>query len=234
MLKKILKDIGVDKKGSSLFYPGCLLKASDTSIIDNYRKILKDIGIEFIETDDIRCCGGPALSAGFTDVFEKLKNDNKRNIKKHGITRIITVCPSCAYIFKKHYKIDAVHVAELVAEKKDRISDSEKEEISYHDPCRLARDLEIISAPREIIKSLGMELIEFPENRKQTMCCGAGGNLNAYSKEISDRIARKRLKSLKTKKVVTCCPLCFLHLKKNAPENTEVIELSQLLIKNIR
>jgi Fe-S oxidoreductase len=234
MLKKILKDMGARKKDADLFFPGCLLKAADNSIIENYRKILDDLGQDYIETDEVGCCGGPALSAGFPDVFEDLKLKNAKELKKQGIRRIITVCPSCAYIFKKRYKIEALHITELIAEKSDRISDSGKEEISYHDPCRLGRGMGIYSAPREILRSLGLDLVEFEENRSSSMCCGAGGNLNAYSKDISNAIARKRLKSLKTKKVVTSCPLCYLHLKRNAPENTEVLEMSQLLVGNIR
>ena len=39
--------------------------------------------------------------------------------------------------------------------------------------------------------------------------------------------------NFETKKLVTCCPMCYSHLKENAPDGLEVYELSELIIKSL-
>lgn len=46
---------------------------------------------------------------------------------------------------------------------------------TYHDPCYLSRYTEVTEAPREILRALGLTLVEMGRNRANSFCCGAGG-----------------------------------------------------------
>lgn len=46
---------------------------------------------------------------------------------------------------------------------------------TYHDPCYLARYNKVTEAPRQILKELGVELMEMDRWGENTFCCGAGG-----------------------------------------------------------
>jgi len=47
--------------------------------------------------------------------------------------------------------------------------------VTYHDPCYLSRYTEVTEAPRNVVKALGLTLIEMGRNRANSFCCGAGG-----------------------------------------------------------
>ncbi|HET7876177.1 MAG TPA: (Fe-S)-binding protein [Methylomirabilota bacterium] len=47
--------------------------------------------------------------------------------------------------------------------------------VTYHDPCYLSRYAGITQAPREILVTLGLTLVEMGRNRQNSFCCGAGG-----------------------------------------------------------
>jgi len=47
--------------------------------------------------------------------------------------------------------------------------------ITYHDPCYLGRANDIYEAPRELIEKLDAALLEMKRNKRNGLCCGAGG-----------------------------------------------------------
>jgi len=231
-------------KGNTLYYPGCLTKFVAKELGDNYRKILRRIGIDFIELSDLEvCCGSPALKAGYFDDFKNLAEKNLKIFKEHSVGRIITNCPACFMIFKKEYPkvlgekwdVEVLHATEVLAKTKvnRKQTKEEKRPVTYHDPCHLGRQMGVHDEPREIIKSLGYEIKEMDLIKNQSFCCGGGGGVQANEPDLANKIAKDRIKMAKktgVKILVTPCPLCFMHLEKNAEgEGVEVKELSHLL-----
>jgi Fe-S oxidoreductase len=228
-------------KGNTLYYPGCLSKFVAKELVENYRRILREAGIDFIELSDLEvCCGSPALKAGYAEDFKKLAEKNLRVFKDHSVGRIVTHCPTCSLVFKKHYPevlgekwdIEVLHITEVLA-KKTSMSGDKKGTVTYHDPCHLGRQMGVYEAPREIIKSLGYEIKEMELCRQMSFCCGGGGGVHANEFELAGKIAKDRIAMAKktgAKILVTPCPLCYLNLKNNAKdEDIEVKELSQLM-----
>ncbi len=219
-----------------LYYPGCTIKYASKDLDENYREILKKLGIEFLTFDEFSCCGSPVLNAGFKEDFDSLKQKNIELLQKYGINLIITPCPACARMFKQEYQIEkkgikVKHISEVVAENLSKIKEMKKEtkNITYHDPCHLGRHLKIYDEPRKALLKAGYNLIEFNKTRENADCCGAGGGVKANFPEISNEIAKRRIKQCKTNLLVTSCPLCYLHLKENTNDQIEVKEFSQIL-----
>ncbi len=218
-------------RGKTVFYPGCLAKHNLKSIANNYLNILQKLGVDFVLLKDSEvCCGYPALSLGYRPEFEDLRVKNVELFKKNGIKKIITSCPSCYLIFKEYYKEFKVeHVTQTLVKYLRNLPVKFEEKITYYDPCNLARKGNIVNEPRAILETLGFEIVELESNKENTICCGAGGGLKNNLPSISNKIAKKLLAKVKTKKLITTCPLCCQHLKENT-KNIEVLELSQVLV----
>jgi len=228
--------------GNILYYPGCLTKFVAKDLAGRYEKILRKIGIDFIKLSELElCCGSPTLKAGYHNDFKDLAEKNLKIFKEHSIKKIITNCPACFLIFKKEYKnvlgkkwdIEVEHITQTLAKKigKLGIRNSNRGAISYHDPCHLGRQMGVYEEPRQILKQLGYEIIEMELNRKESFCCGGGGGVKSNEPELANRIGQERIKQAQktgAKILCTACPLCYLHLKENAPEEIGVKELSEL------
>ncbi len=216
--------------GNTLFYPGCLAKIKLNHIAKNYEKVLNELGIPFITIKDLElCCGSPMLQAGYKEEFLEQVEKNKEIFDNQKVRKIITNCPTCYRIFNKEYGIKTEHITETLA---DNIALLKKkhdgEKAAYHDPCNLRKE-QLFEAPRKVLSALGFNLVEMKSHSENAMCCGAGGLLKANSPRIADKIAMLRLKQSRADKLITSCPLCYMHLKQNA-KKINVMELSEVLI----
>ncbi len=217
-----------------LYYSGCLTKFMLKDIKENYKQILKCFGIEYIEINELGCCGSPVLNSGYRKDFENLVNNNKRILEDYGIGTIISNCPSCCSIFKRYYpEYKVYHITEIIDINKLKKVFSDQN-ITYHDPCHLGRYLKVYEKPREILKNLGINIVEMVNNRENSNCCGGGGNLNNNFPQISSKLAEARIQeALNTdcNILATTCPMCYLQLKKHSNNRIKVLEFSEILVK---
>jgi len=126
--------------------------------------------------------------------------------------------------------------------------------ITYHDACYLGRHNEIYDPPRDLLASLpGATVAEMPRNRERSFCCGAGGARMWMEERLGTRINENRteeaLHTLATAgsnghdAIATGCPFCRIMLTDgltaqqstgSAPETTEVLDVSQLLLEAVK
>ncbi len=228
---------------NTLFYRGCMLSYVAKDIAENYRKILRLAGIDFIELPVELCCGMPLLNSGFKEDFERQVRKFEEKLNEFGVKEILCACPACYYSLKNNLSPDfevksVVKVlSDLVDEGKlklRRIGNGRK--VTYHDPCHLGRHSNIYEEPRKIIKDLGFNLVEMRFTKQEAMCCGGGGGVRSNFPELSNALASDRIGEAKktgARILVTACPLCYMNLKENSG-SIEVLELSELLIKGLK
>ena len=215
-----------------LYFPGCMTKYVLKDKEDNYKKILEKIGIEFIMLKDEEfCCGSPVINAGYKEDFKKLKEKNLEKFKKYGVGKIITNCPACYNILKDEYKLNVKHISQVILENIDKFKKRFDEEMTYHDSCHLGRYGSIYEEPREILKAIGINIKEFENNREKSDCCGAGGGMKNNMPNLSNQIAKDLLNKVKTKKLITGCPMCYQHFKENSKnKDVVVMELGEVFV----
>jgi Fe-S oxidoreductase len=237
--------------GNVLFYPGCMEKFVLKNIQENYEKILRKCGIDFIKLKDLEaCCGSPVLNAGYLIDFETIAKKNFKIFKEHGVKKIITPCPACFKTFKLEYSkvinnfdIEIEHITQTIAKaikngklRLNKVSNPVK--VTYHDPCHLGRYCGIYEEPRIILKTLGYDLVEMRFSREDAFCCGGGGGLRSNYPELSNEITKERVKqALETKAdlIITSCPMCYSCLDE-AGKNSKIktVELSSVILEAIR
>ena len=232
MLSKIKKKIAdLINPGNTLYFPGCLTRFVLPKTEKKYKKILNNLNIDYITIPEFYCCGSPVLNAGYTKDFHKLRDRQIELFKKYDIKKIITNCPSCALSFNTKYggSIKAYHISEIIAKHIKKLNKiHNNEQITYHDPCHLGRKSKVTRQPRIILEALGLKIEELPDSGENSSCCGAGGGLKTNNPKLSNKIAKTLLKNVKTKRLVTTCPLCYMQFKENSPKGLEAIEFADL------
>ena len=166
--------------------------------------------------------GDVAKRAGNEFLFQMQALANIEVMNSYNIKKIITTCPHSFNILKNEYpdlggNYEVYHhsefVYDLIESKKITISQNSIDEVmTYHDPCYLGRGNNIYNQPREIIKRLSKNFIEMPRNKRNSLCCGAGGaqmfkEAEKGSAEINIVRTQEALDT-KSKIIVTGCPFC--------------------------
>ena len=166
--------------------------------------------------------GDVAKRAGNEFLFQMQALANIEVMNSYNIKKIITTCPHSFNILKNEYpelggNYEVYHhsefVHDLIESKKITISQNSIDEvITYHDPCYLGRGNNIYNQPREIIKRLSKNFIEMPRNKRNSLCCGAGGAQMFKEAEKGNAeiniVRTQEALDTKSKIIVTGCPFC--------------------------
>src|SRR4029077_10559640 len=114
---------------------------------------------------------------------------------------------------------------------------SERETVTFHDPCYLGRYAGKVDEPRALLTRFGATISEPERNRDNPFCCGAGGGLLFADKEeepgsrISD-VRFQQLQETGAETVVTACPFCSIMLKgaqSSAPAGASSVQFVDLM-----
>ncbi len=196
-------------------------------------RVLNALGIEPQVLADERCCGHDLLWEGDIAGFRALAELNAALVRQAGVKRIVTSCPECARALKTDYPnhgirldVEVLHLAELLASEQEstwaatsgdsqgRDSGNLKSRVTYQDPCRLGRHLGVYDAPRQVIESMGLELVEMQRHGQNALCCGTNGwtHCAIANKAIQvDRLREARATGAAV--LVTPCIKCQIHFK---------------------
>lgn len=134
-----------------------------------------------------KTAGNDVRRAGEEGLFQSLAADNIAAIEKCAFNRILTSDPHSFNTLKNEYPGlgaswtggDVVHhtvlLLELIAAGKLTVRNPLNRNATYHDPCTLGRYNGIFEQPRDLMRAIGLTLVEMPRNRDNSLCCGAGG-----------------------------------------------------------
>jgi Fe-S oxidoreductase len=192
-----------------------------------FAKILNAAGVNFAVLGKNEACNGDsARRAGREDIFFGLASQNVEILNEVKPKRIVTTCPHCMHTIKNEYpafggNYTVIHHTQLINELvgAGRISmklDGDNMKVTFHDPCYLGRHNGVFDAPREDLKSAGVEVIEMPRNSAKSFCCGAGGAQMWKEEEAgSARVNATRFAEAKSTGADTLavgCPFCMAML----------------------
>ena len=160
-----------------------------------------------------------------------------------GAKKVVFTCPSCFHTWRHMYgtDIELMHSSQLINAliKDGRIKLNKEINIrtTYHDPCDLGRNTGVYEEPREVLKAIpGIDFVELPMNRKFSICCGGGGNVEMTDPELSAQVAQMKLDSIKdvgAEMVITACQQCVRTMTTRAKRTkTEIVvkDLTELIV----
>lgn len=241
-------DIPRAERPEVIFYAGCTASYRQQKIAQASVRVIHRAGVPLNTLgQDEYCCTSPSLRTGQWDntyeCAEKVINSTERK----GATTMVTACAGCfktiTHDFKEYYSgptFEVMHFTEyvlkLLKQKKIKFSGELKAKVTYHDPCHLGRHSGVFEPPREILKRMpGVEFVEMPHNRMDSICCGAGGGYKSAYNEFATNIAAERVKealSTGAEIIATACPFCVLNLQHGAQKigaDVRIVDIAEMV-----
>jgi Fe-S oxidoreductase len=184
---------GISKKSTILLYLGCFTSVKTPLYGENVIKYLLHLKVDFCILEQEICCGYPILCAGAIKIYNKLVDRNLEIFKERGFKEIITVCPSCFMVFKKHYSKEKIKIRYFTEYLKPSETQKSGNLIIQHAcPLKNGEIPGIVEQLVNLYKDSGYNVLEEVPNS----CCGFGVG-HQLRIDISEAIAKKRMLDFK-------------------------------------
>ena len=253
-VKTMAEFMAEGKEADILFWVGSAGSFDDRAkkITRAFVRIMNKANVNFgvLGTEE-SSSGDAAKRSGNEFLFQMQAMMNIEVMNGYNVKRIVTTCPHSFNTLKNEYKglggnYKVQHhtefIAELLGEGKLKVTANLKgTKITYHDPCYLGRANNVYDIPRELIKSLGVDLVEMKRSKRKSFCCGAGGSQmfkepENGAQDININRTEEAL-ALKPDIIATGCPFCNTMMTdgvKTVDEGAaQVKDIAELIAENI-
>lgn len=216
-----------------------------------FAEILNSTGVNYaILGKQEQCNGDSARRAGNEYLFYELALANVEILNEVAPKRIVTTCPHCLHTigneygdFGGHYEV--IHHSQLISELIDsgrlKLSDGARAKVTFHDPCYLGRQNDILEEPRRVLKDTQASFIEMPRHGMKSFCCGAGGaQMWKEEEEGRERVSANRFKEAQDTGADTLavgCPFCMIMLsdaKNTAGSDMQLLDIAEIVAHSIK
>jgi Fe-S oxidoreductase len=238
-------------EGTEILYFPCCYPSYDPRLKKVARAtaaILNQAGVDYgVLGSKENCCGESIRKTGDEELFKRLARDNIKNFIDNGVKKIVVSSPHCYHSFKNEYRefrvdFEVVHISQYLVELVQQGTLAVKKEygkkVTYHDPCYLGRHNGIYDEPREVLKKVpGLDLVEMPESRSDSLCCGGGGGRIWMETLKGERFSDLRLEQALgagAEVLVTSCPYCIANFEDSrstlgVADRIEIRDITEIL-----
>ncbi|MGA9754604.1 MAG: L-lactate dehydrogenase (quinone) large subunit LdhH [Desulfobaccales bacterium] len=214
-------------------FGGCLVDFVYPEQGEALLKLLQDHQVQVDYPQGQTCCGLPAKMMGEPEIAKEVARQNLAALDPADYDYILTLCASCGSHLKEAYPqllakeaglgVKAKQFATKVIDFSSFMTDVLKvkpeqflaggRKVAYHAPCHLCRGMGVMAAPRDLLKTVGLEYLPA---RDEDVCCGMAGSYSVDFPELSAELLKKKLDAVAetgAELLVTDCPGCVLQLK---------------------
>jgi glycolate oxidase iron-sulfur subunit len=210
-------------------HAGCIASVAFSELNHATIRVLTMNGVEVCVPPRQNCCGALQAHAGFRDEARSLARQNITAMLDDRFDAIVTNAAGCGSTLKDYG--DLLREDELRGEAgkfATRVKDISEflqqlglrqpkrklnVKATYQDPCHLAHGQSVRSAPRELLRFVGVEIEEMPN---PDQCCGSAGSYNVTQNELSMKILDEKMKDIgrtSAEVVITANVGCMLQLR---------------------
>ena len=195
---------------------GCAQRALDTDINDATIRLLTRLGAEVVIARGQGCCGALTHHMGKTGESHASAARNIRawwaEMQGGGLDAVVINTSGCGTTVKDYghmFRTDpalaedaaavaglAKDVSEVLTTLKPAARAPEKLRVAYHAACSLQHGQQIKTAPKDLLKAAGFEVVE-PKDAH--LCCGSAGTYNLLQPAISAELKRRKVATLEAK-----------------------------------
>ena len=198
---------------------GCAQKALNTDINDATIRLLRRLGCEVVVPKGMGCCGALTHHMGREAEAHGFAATNIRafmaEVRGEGLDAIVINTSGCGTTVKDYghmFRTDALaEEAKVVAGLACDISEllvriglpdgaaivrAGGLRVAYHAACSLQHGQQVKSAPKDLLKRVGFEVVEPADSH---LCCGSAGTYNLLQPEISKELKARKVRTLEAK-----------------------------------
>jgi glycolate oxidase iron-sulfur subunit len=238
-----------EQRGRVALLAGCIASVAFAELNRATIRVLTKNGVEVVVPKGQTCCGALHAHSGYLEKARELAKKNIDAMLTPGIDAVISNAAGCGCMLKEYgelleqdaeYFDKAAAFAERVRDvneylyeiglrKPDRLL---TQRVTYQDPCHLAHGQKVRGAPRELLKAVGLDVVEMP---RADDCCGSAGTYNVTQNELSMKILDEKMANVESVKagiIATANVGCMLQLRagvQRAGMKAEVVHVIELL-----
>ena len=190
---------------------GCAQKALNTDINDATIRLLRRFGCEVVIAKGAGCCGALTHHMGREDESHATAAKNIKAWSAEELDAIVINTSGCGTTVKDYGHMfrnsdmaaEAATVSGLAMDISEVLKklDLPKGEakglrVAYHAACSLQHGQQIKSAPKDLLKRAGFEVVEPADSH---LCCGSAGTYNLMQPEISGALKARKVQTLEAK-----------------------------------
>lgn len=216
------------RKTKTILFPGCSLGTFfprlTRALSDNLTQSEPDLGIM------MDCCQRPLKDLGLEERYEKATAKLKAALDDMGVERIITACPSCLLVLGEQFKDRKVvscyplirpnNDPSVLSSLKNRAIGGEAQStqedgmvrITVHDSCSDRETGVVGSQIRGLLSGTKhVKVVEMRHNRRNSLCCGAGGLVPATDTKLASEFTCQRIREAESSGaeiMITYCATC--------------------------
>ncbi|MBV7395134.1 glycolate oxidase subunit GlcF [Mameliella sediminis] len=195
---------------------GCAQKALNTDINDATIRLLTRLGCEVVVAKGAGCCGALTHHMGKTGESHATAAKNVRawtaEMKTEGLDAIVINTSGCGTTVKDYGHMfaqsdlaeDAGRVAGIAMDISELLTRLDIPEgaakglrVAYHAACSLQHGQKVKTAPKDLLKRAGFEVVEPADSH---LCCGSAGTYNLMQPEISGKLKARKVRTLEARK----------------------------------
>ncbi|GAB6851634.1 (Fe-S)-binding protein [Paraburkholderia kururiensis] len=212
-------------------------------------KVLNQAGVDYAvlgagETDT----GDVARRLGDEATFQQLAATMIQTLSTLTFRRIVTADPHVMHSLRNEYRAfggryEVLHHTTLLAQLVDAGTLAPKaaealasRRITYHDPCYLGRYNGETDAPRKLLKTIGIQVVEMERHGTRGRCCGGGGGAPLTDIPGKQRIPDIRMadaRAVGAEVVAVGCPNCTAMLEGVVGPRPEVLDVAELVAASL-
>ncbi|MEZ5754875.1 MAG: glycolate oxidase subunit GlcF [Paracoccaceae bacterium] len=194
---------------------GCAQKALNTDINDATIRLLRRLGCEVVVPRGMGCCGALTHHMGREGEAHGFAAANIRafmaEVRGEGLDAVVINTSGCGTTVKDYGHMfrndalaaDAARVAGLACDISELLARIGLPEgaakglrVAYHAACSLQHGQQVKSAPKELLKRVGFEVVEPADSH---LCCGSAGTYNLLQPEISRELKARKVRTLEAR-----------------------------------
>ncbi len=191
---------------------GCAQKALNTDINDATIRLLRRLGCEVVVAKGAGCCGALTHHMGKAALAHGSAAANIRawmaEKASGGLDAVVINTSGCGTTVKDYghmfrndpLAVEAAEVAGLAKDVSEVLVNLGLPEgapkglrVAYHAACSLQHGQQVKSAPKDLLKQVGFEVVEPADSH---LCCGSAGTYNLLQPVISAELKARKVKTL--------------------------------------